>query len=161
MDIPAGAGSDRVVAQIGPGAPSAVLNTLLNGSKFDYVILGVNGDPGAVQKVILTPRQAANIAAESSPPQNPPPAEADAGDADNGEREYPERPSLPVFRHPPVPVQPSEQSEEQQQNGFAGPGGEAQNGNKTPEQLMQELQQMQQQQQIYQEQLNPANRNPQ
>ena len=58
IDIPGGAGSERVVAQLGPGLPRDVLNTLLNGSKFDYVILGVTGNPGAVEKVILTPRQA-------------------------------------------------------------------------------------------------------
>ncbi len=45
------------LAQLGPGLPRDVLNNLLNGSKFDYVILGVTGDPGAVEKVILTPRQ--------------------------------------------------------------------------------------------------------
>ena len=36
------------LAQLGPGLPRDVLNTLLNGSKFDYVILGVTGKPGAV-----------------------------------------------------------------------------------------------------------------
>ena len=57
VDIPASAGSDRVVTQLGPGLPHDVLKTLLNGSKFDYVILGVAGNPGAVQKIILTPRE--------------------------------------------------------------------------------------------------------
>ena len=58
MDVPPGAGSDRVAMQLGPGQPHDVLNTLLNGSKFDYMILGVAGQPGAVQKVILTPKMA-------------------------------------------------------------------------------------------------------
>jgi hypothetical protein len=173
MEIPGSAGNERVVAQLGPGQPQAVLNTLLNGTKFNYVILGVTGSQGAVQKVILTPRQGgavgATATAQNIQPQNPQPdvdPQADEGIpvADNNEQqEYqnpnPE-PSGPVvpsggFRRPGIPIQPQDQ-----QNGYQGPGGEVQNG-KTPEQLMQELQQMQQQQQVYQQQLNPANQNPQ
>lgn len=161
MDVPAGAGSDRVAMRLGPGQPRDVLNTLLHGTKFDYMILGVAGQPGAVQKVILTPKlaggsttQAANTPqpAASEEPQDD--TSADAG----GESEYPSgSEQVPVapgaFRRP-----------------MGGPGGQAyqqQNGQadpnivKTPEQLMQELQQMQEQQRQYMEQLNPANQNPQ
>ena len=53
IDLPAGAGSERVVATLGPGKPQNVLASLLNGSKFNYVILGVPDNSGAVQKVIL------------------------------------------------------------------------------------------------------------
>ncbi len=168
VEIPAGAGNDRVVAQLGPGQPRDVLNSLLNGSRFDYVILGVSGDPGAVQRVILTPRQGGsavgNATAQNNQPQNAQPAEADAGDegipvADNGDQEYqsnqePPPPPPGGFRRPMIPAPPPEQ-----QNGFNG--GDQQNGGKTPDQLLQELQQMQQQQQQYQQQLNPANQNPQ
>jgi len=166
IDIPAGAGNERVVAQLGPGAPRDVLNTLLNGSKFDYVILGVNGNPGAVQKVILTPRQggATTTAAQGNSPQQPMPDEESQGEeavpvADTAENEYqnPDQPPPPPspFRHPMMPpggqVQP----------GTAFGNGEGQNGPRTPEQQMQQLQQMQQQQLQYQQQLNPANQNPQ
>ena len=54
VEMPAGASNERVVGQLGPGQPRDVLNALLNGSKFNYIILGVTGNPGAVQKVILT-----------------------------------------------------------------------------------------------------------
>ena len=164
MEIPGSAGSERVVAQLGPGEPRDVLRTLLNGSRFDYVILGVTGNPGAVQRVILTPRQGVGAAGATTTAQNNPqpnqPPEVDAGDegvvADNGEQEYqnPEQPPAPPpggFRRPMIPPQLPDQ-----QNGFAGD----QQGAKTPEQLMQELQQMQQQQQMYQQQLNPANQSP-
>src|SRR5271169_3986234 len=53
MEIPAGAGNERVVATLGPGKPQAVLASLLNGSKFNYVIVGEPNNPGAVQRVIL------------------------------------------------------------------------------------------------------------
>src|SRR5215469_11447911 len=53
VDIPPGAGGERVVANLGPGKPQSVLASLLNGSRFNYVILGDFNQPGAVQKVIL------------------------------------------------------------------------------------------------------------
>ena len=173
MEIPASAGSERVVAQLGPGQPRDVLNTLLNGSKFDYVILGVIGNPGAVQKVILTPREsgtAGNTAAAqnraSAPAAQAPEIEgpeeegvavSDTGEADFQNNQYPspqQPPPMPPggFRRPMIPGQ-------QIPNGYDG--GEQPNGVKSQEQLMQELQEMQQQQQIYQQQLNPANREPQ
>ncbi|HEY1731124.1 MAG TPA: hypothetical protein VGG15_05225 [Terriglobales bacterium] len=162
MDVPAGAGNDRVAMQLGPGQPHDVLNTLLNGSKFDYMILGVAGQPGAVQKVILTPKMAGGATTQAANTPQPAASEepqddtsADAG----GESEYPggseQAPVNPgAFRRPMGG--PGGQAYQQQQNGQADP-----NIVKTPEQLMQELQQMQEQQRQYMEQLNPANQNPQ
>ncbi len=164
IDIPAGAGNERVVAQLGPGLPRDVLNTLLNGSKYDYVILGVTGgDPGAVQKVILTPRLGgATITAQSNTPRQPVQDDESQADestpvADTAENEY-QNPDQPPprpggFRHPFM--QPGGQI-----NPGAGFGNGDQNGPKTPEQLMQQMQEQQQQQQQYRQQLNPANQNP-
>jgi len=156
VDVPGSANSERVVAQLGPGQPSDVLRTLLNGSHFDYVILGVVGNPGAVQKVILTPRQSGPVTSVAQSNPTPPTEPAEEGVVEN-EPEYqnnsePTPPPPGAFRRPMIipgqgVVQPDGSSPEQQQN-----------GGKTPEQLMQELQQLQQQQQQYQEQLNPANR---
>ncbi len=172
MDVPPGAGSDRVAMQLGPGQPRDVLNTLLNGSKFDYMILGVAGQPGAVQKVILTPKlgggattQAANAPQPSASEEPQDDVSADAG----GESEYPSGSEQPPvapggFRRPMGG--PGGQMYQQQNNTEQNPPAPFAQQNdpnvvKTPEQLMQELQQMQQQQQQYQEQLNPANQNPQ
>ena len=162
IDIPGGAASERVVGQLGPGLPRDVLNNLLNGSKFDYVILGVTGKPGAVEKVILTPRQGgATITAQGNTARPPVDDESQADEstpvADTAENDFqnpdqaPPPPPPGGFRHPMM------------HPGQANPGatfgnGEQQNGAQTPEQLMQ---QMQQQQQQYQQQLNPANQNPQ
>ena len=165
IDIPGGAGSERVVAQLGPGLPRDVLNTLLNGSKFDYVILGVTGNPGAVEKVILTPRQSgATITAQGNTVRVP--VQDDESQADEStpvtdtvENEYrnpdqaPAPPPPGGFRHPMMP------GAGQVDPGASG-NGETQNGPKTPEQLMQQMQQQQQQQLQYQQQLNPANQNP-
>ena len=173
MDIPGGAGSDRVVAQLGPGQPRDVLNALLNGSKFDYMILGVAGQPGGVQRVILTPKMTGGATtAQASAPQPAPeePADDNSVADTGGESEYPggeqqqQQPVPPgAFRRPMGPPgaqilqQQQIQAEQNQQYGQSNDP----NVVKTPEQLMQELQQMQEEQQRYQEQLNPANQTPQ
>jgi hypothetical protein len=54
IEIPQGsAASERVVTHLGPGAPRDVMAVLLNGSSFDYVMLGSSSDPTAVSSVIL------------------------------------------------------------------------------------------------------------
>ena len=56
IDIPphASAADERVITHIGPGTPRDVLVTLLNGSSFNYVMLGSDTDPAVVSNVILT-----------------------------------------------------------------------------------------------------------
>ena len=166
VEMPASASNERVVAQLGPGQPRDVINALLNGSKFDYVILGVAGSPGAVQKVILTMPKAASSAVTAAS-GNGPSAPAHATEEEQqDEANYTEpevvpepaaQPMSPNFRRPPM-TPPGRMGEINQQS---PDNGDQQNGVKTPEQLLQEMQQMQQQQQQMQEQLNPANRGPQ
>src|SRR6266566_8337187 len=55
VEMPA-VSSERVVGQFGPGAPRDVMAQLLNGSHFDYVLLGSPADPGALKKVVLMAR---------------------------------------------------------------------------------------------------------
>ncbi len=45
VDMPAVSG-ERVVGRFGPGAPRDVIAQLLNGSHYDYVLLGSPADPG-------------------------------------------------------------------------------------------------------------------
>jgi hypothetical protein len=153
VDIPPGEGNERVVAKLGPGPPSEVLNSLLNGSKFDYLILGVADDPGAVQKVILTVRQnGPATTAQSNPPQPSPEEPQEQPEPTENEYQNPDQPS--PMHGPRRPVMPG-----QMPGGYQN--GQQQDGARTPQQMMQQLQQMQQQQQQYQQQLNPANRGPQ
>lgn len=167
VEMPASASNERVVGQLGPGQPRDVLNSLLNGSKFNYIILGVTGDPGAVQKVILT---TAKPASTVNTAQNTPVQQPEEPDENYGEPEPepgPQPPVAPPFRHRPnmpgrMPegsVQPP-QPQPQPQPDTGSADNPQINGGRSPEQLLQELQQMQQQQQQMQEQLNPANRQP-
>lgn len=166
MEMPASASNERVVAQLGPGQPHDVINSLLNGSRFNYIILGVPGDPGAVQKVILTTPKAVSAAANTAQGNKPQPLpQAPEGEAqDDATYVEPEpvpepipQPMAPNFRRPMPPGRMPEGNQFPPPDN-AGPNGGLQEGAKTPEQLLQELQLMQQQQQQMQEQLNPANR---
>ncbi len=161
VEAPAAANNDRVVVHLGPGQPQQVLQQLLAGSRFDYIILGSSTNPAAVDKIILTARGSGGSsgpmagqpsAMRPSAPQVPD-YQADSGGVDD-EITQPE----PQQQEE---VTPPEQGAEQRQ---IGPGGEAQQnqnqqGPKTPEQLLQELQRLQQQQQ-QNGQAPPMNRTP-
>lgn len=53
IDIPEGA-NERVVSQLGPAPAREVMTALLNGSHFNYVMVGTEANPNAVAHVILT-----------------------------------------------------------------------------------------------------------
>jgi len=158
IEIPPAAGSERVVANLGPGKPQTVLASLLNGSKFNYVILGEPNNSGAVQKVILLAKSSAP-AGDNSPAmtqnnyrqgQMPPQSQAVEPPPDE---EYPQ-PEPEVENQNPQPGQPGMPGSENLTPDQINPAG------RTPEQMLQELQRMQQQQQQMQQQLNPANQQP-
>jgi hypothetical protein len=54
--IPAGAEQEKVVAALGPAPAPEVLSHLLNGSKFNFLILSSANDPRALDRVILSAR---------------------------------------------------------------------------------------------------------
>jgi hypothetical protein len=54
--IPAGAEQEQVVAEFGPAPAPEVLAHLLNGSKFNFLILSSATDPQALDRVILSSR---------------------------------------------------------------------------------------------------------
>ena len=56
LSIAPGADQEQVVAEIAPGAASEVLARLLNGSKFNFLIMGAPNDPRQISRVILTSR---------------------------------------------------------------------------------------------------------
>lgn len=71
IDAPPNA-TERVVTRIGPGAPRDVLATLLNGSSFNYVMLGSTSDPTAVASVVLTTRLASGTTPTTASAYQPP-----------------------------------------------------------------------------------------
>lgn len=55
IEIPPNA-DERVIVRLGPGPARRVLDSLLAGSRFNYVMLGSPADPQTLSKVILTPK---------------------------------------------------------------------------------------------------------
>lgn len=53
IDIPENA-NERIVSQLGPAPARDVIASLLNGSHFNYVMVGTENDPNSVARVVLT-----------------------------------------------------------------------------------------------------------
>ncbi len=130
---------DRVAAKLGPAPAQVVLTSLLQGSRFDYMILAVPNRPDTVQRVILTPASGSGLTSNASngvQPRNP--MVLNQGDPDSDEAEEANVPQ-PIPQQVPVP---------QQRQPIQQPGTAVQaNSPKTPEQVLEELKQLQQQQQ--------------
>ncbi|HYL94706.1 MAG TPA: hypothetical protein VET69_02790 [Terriglobales bacterium] len=164
MDIPPNA-TERVVGKIGPGPARDVLATLLNGSHFNYVLLGSEQDPGAVAQVILSPKSGGGAGSGSAPVNqgfggmaagyqqpganggvqvSPQAAAAMNTDENNDSAMEVGTPS----------ADPSEQADQGDNPQEGAPEGvqQGQPGVKTPEQLLQELQRQQLLQQQLQQQ---------
>jgi hypothetical protein len=153
VDMPA-VSSERVVGRFGPGTPRDVMAQLLNGSHYDYVLVGSPTDPGSLKKVVLVARingpepaaqrQQGSAVAQRNPNQNleaVPEIAADDQQQEDNSAEAPEAQEQ-AEQEEPQPEQP------QQQPAPNGPMV------KTPEQLLRELQQQQQQQQQQPQQQN-------
>lgn len=65
--IPAGAEQEKVVAEIEPAPAPEVLAHLLNGSKFNFLILSAPDDPNKLDRVILSTRTEGNFVAPLQP----------------------------------------------------------------------------------------------
>ena len=81
--IPAGAEQEKVVAQIGPGSAPEVLSRLLTGTRFNFLILSTENDPGTLDRVILSarpdgPGPAVQPLQQMAPVEEDPEAEAPA-----------------------------------------------------------------------------------
>jgi len=56
IPIPAGAELEEVVANLGPAPARQVLASLLNGSRFNFIMVGSDRDPAQLKSVLLTLR---------------------------------------------------------------------------------------------------------
>jgi hypothetical protein len=137
--------AERVFGQFGPGSPRQVLDALLAGSRYDFILLGSIEDPSNVQRIVLSPHSSAaggGSAPGAQQAYRPPTPTPQTDDDDNDSFVSPQ----PIAQ----PVQPPDTS--------AQPNPNQQPGSpqvRTPEQLLQELQRMRQQQQQQQPQQQP------
>jgi len=152
VEMTADTANDRAAAQLGPGNPRDVLASLLQGSRFDYIVIGSPTDPDELSQIILTPHAGRGGGAPGNEGANQQPggsrqlvmpaitAGAERPEINGDEDETAAEPQ-PAFQPPPPQPAPL--------NPGLSPGdetGQPQKPNpvKTPEQLLQELQRMQQ-----------------
>ncbi len=134
--------TERVVGQFGPGPAREVLASLLNGSHFNYLLLGSPQNPNGLDRIVLL-NKSSTVENASVAPQSPTPG-----------RGMPRQITMPggnesddMASDPPaedMADQPDPTPEDQ-----AALGEDPQNVQpavKTPQQLLQELQRQQQQQ---------------
>jgi hypothetical protein len=103
IDIPPAGASERVVVQLGPGAPRDVLAALLNGTSFNYVMLGTASNPASVASVMLMAKPSAGGEVQTAV-NTPPPVETPMPFQPMQQQPLPGRP-LPNFRNGPTLVQ--------------------------------------------------------
>jgi hypothetical protein len=147
IQVPPGASTERVVIQEGPAPTRAVLDSLLHGSGFDYIIVGSTQDPQSIQRVVLTPH-VATASTTAPPPAYSARRSQPAPDIQNDDDNTSEQPTMPVPPGPPRPgVQPPQPGQPGQQSQPGQETNPSSGGIKSPEQLLQELQQIQRGQQ--------------
>ena len=146
IDVPAA--PERVVTRLGPGPARDVVADLLNGSRFNYVLLGTPDNLSALSRVVLvvksgvqevapTPAAVAQTQVPQQPPQTFGQPEA-ANDQSEMQEQQPEENTAP-FGDDNGQDQPQPNEADQQQQQDNNPGV------KTPQQMLQEMQQRQMQ----------------
>lgn len=143
IEIPAA--PDRVVTHLGPGPARSVIAELLNGSRFNYVLLGAPGNDAQLTRVVLVPKgpgenAAATASAANVPPPNTETPQPDAAEANDAEAQPDDNP-------------PPDETADQPAEGEQNPD---QPQVKTPQQMLQEMQQRQMQLQQQQQQNGPV-----
>jgi hypothetical protein len=120
MQIDGATGDERVFGTFGPGDPRDVLNSLLDGTAYNVIMVGSLAN-GAPRELLLSARSAGGA---STPSPQPAPASADDDSADSTPDDTPQ------------PIQPRPTG--------MGPGGQMQPH--SPQEMLQQLRQQQQQQ---------------
>ena len=144
MDIPTNA-TERVATHLGPGPAREVMAELLNGSRFNYVLLGSQSDANLLTRVVLVAKSGSD-----TPGPNPQPGQPGLNQPPN--TTLPQD-AVNVQAEPEQQDAADETAEENQDqaNEVEQPAPPEPPGIKTPQQLLQEMQQrqlqMQQQQQ--------------
>jgi hypothetical protein len=144
IDIPPA--PERVVTHLGPGPARAIVAELLNGSRFNYVLLGSPADETVLTRVVLVAKSGPD-ATPGLAAAHPGPAVAQANNApeDTASDAEAEAAEENMNADEAPPDQPTADAEQPANNGD-------QPAVKTPQQMLQEMQQRQMQLQQQQQQ---------
>jgi hypothetical protein len=66
--VPDGAEQEIVAVVLGPASPREVISKLLDGSRYNFIIVGTDTDANQVERVILSPKSAGSMTTESRAP---------------------------------------------------------------------------------------------
>lgn len=117
ITVPPGAGGEQIFADLGPAPAREVLASLLDGSPFNFIVVGSARDPNILRSVVLTPRTPGGASAPSpasvqttpeptavdiSPPE-PPAAEEPPPSSDQQPSEETSPETVPESMSPPPP----------------------------------------------------------
>ena len=72
IPLPAGAEQENVVIALGPGTPREVLSQLLNGSAYNFIIVGKDEDANQIERVVLSAKTPGGVTYEQSGASNAP-----------------------------------------------------------------------------------------
>lgn len=154
IDVPAA--PERVATHLGPGPARDVLADLLNGSRFNYVLLGAAGNDAALTRVVLVAKtEGATTPNQPASPQPQP----GMGMAQASPGLVPPQENVPPDANDPAMADDNQNVVDDNNNGDQQPPPEAaeQQPNpdqpevKTPQQMLQEMQQRQMQMQTQQQ----------
>lgn len=147
IDVPAA--PERVVTHLGPGPAREVMAELLNGSRFNYVLLGSPGDQNGLTRVVL-------VAKSGSPditPNTPQPGPAGQGMQQAGMQapgvvppanfNVAQQEAPPDANEEPPAEEATPDDNNNDQNGAEAEQPQENPGVKTPQQMLQEMQQRQ------------------
>jgi hypothetical protein len=140
---------ERVVAHLGPGPARSVVAELLNGSRFNYILLGSPSDNAVLARVVLVAKSGPDVTAmpggaQAGLAQNPPSQQDSSQDMNDSQSA--DDSSANDDNTPEPPAAEPEQA----------PNPPEQNAIKTPQQMLQEMQQRQMQLQQQQQQGQPV-----
>jgi hypothetical protein len=115
IQIPPAAQQEQIVADIGPAPAREAMASLLNGSHFNFIMVGSDRDPNALHSVLLTPKQGDGSMPAGLPPaqeyssaNQPPPEPVPAGQAMPHTEDAPDdNPTTPEVDDMPPPPPPS------------------------------------------------------
>lgn len=107
VTIPPEAQQEKIVADIGPAPPNIALASLLDGSNFDFILVGSEKDPNNLHTILLTPR--GNVVPDSqiNPAMVNPPQE-NASPVTNAEPQSDTTVAPDAETPPPPPPDPPE-----------------------------------------------------
>ena len=101
IGVPVGADQEVVAVMLGPGTQREVISKLLEGSRYNFIIVGTDADANKVERVILSPKSPGGVVSSAS--------SSDEDATPVAQMQTPPQRSVGVPPPPPPPVTEDEQ----------------------------------------------------